>query len=135
MLGTELSLLLEKTGIPFAGTDRELDITDLAALEAFVETKAAQPFGWIVNCAAYTAVDKAEDDVDACRGLNAAGPANIANCAKNIRGRLIHISTDYVFNGRGTRPYREDDPTDPIGVYGLTKRDGELAAAENHSQT
>ena len=129
MLGTELSLLLEKSGIPFTGTDRETDITDSAAVTAFIEKTGG--FDWIVNCAAYTAVDKAEDDDEACRRLNVIGPANIAACAKKSGSRLIHVSTDYVFNGRGTQVCREDDLTDPIGVYGLTKRDGELAVLEN----
>jgi dTDP-4-dehydrorhamnose reductase len=133
MLGTELSLLLEKNGFRFIGTDKELDITDAAALEAFVKNKS--PFGWIINCAAYTAVDKAEDDAEACRRLNVTGPANIAASDQKTGARLIHISTDYVFNGNGTQPYREDDPTDPIGIYGLTKRDGELAVLENNPQT
>jgi len=136
MLGTELSLLLEKNGVPFIGTDREVDIADPEALRAFAEKQA---FSWIINCAAYTAVDKAEDDVENCRRLNTLGAANIAACAKNIGARLIHISTDYVFDGKGIaegtglRTYREDDATAPIGVYGLTKRDGELAVIEkNH---
>jgi dTDP-4-dehydrorhamnose reductase len=124
MLGTELSLLLEHRGIPFTGTDREVDITDPAALASFVQRRAA-PFAWIINCAAYTAVDKAEDDAGLCRTLNTDGPANIAAAARSTGARLLHISTDYVFNGTGNHPYREDDPTDPIGVYGLTKRDGE----------
>ena len=131
MLGTELSLLLEKTGIAFIGTDHDVDITDPVALMDFA---SARQINWIINCAAYTAVDKAEDDVEICRRLNTQGAANIAVCAKTIGSRLIHISTDYVFNGRGTRPYREDDPTDPIGIYGLTKRDGELAVMENNPQ-
>jgi dTDP-4-dehydrorhamnose reductase len=143
MLGTELSLLLEKTGLPFAGTDCEVDITDTAALDSFI--KQSRPgggqFGWIINCAAYTAVDKAEDDVEICRRLNTLGAANIAACAKSIGARLIHISTDYVFDGKGIaegtdlRPYREDDATAPIGVYGLTKRDGELAVIDNNSRS
>ena len=133
MLGTELSLLLKKNNIPFTGTDRELDITDLTALKAFVENTSA--FDCIINCAAYTAVDKAEDDVETCRKLNTLGPANIALCAKKSGSRFIHISTDYVFNGLGTRPYREDDPTNPTGVYGLTKKDGETAALENNPFT
>jgi dTDP-4-dehydrorhamnose reductase len=155
MLGTELSLLLERRGLPFTATDREIDITDPAALEAY----AGRPdlrgrIGWIVNCAAYTAVDKAEDDVETCRALNAVGPAHIARTARKIGSRLIHLSTDYVFDGRGIpagpgkgpasagtadfpaapalRPYREEDPTDPIGVYGLTKRDGEAAVLEHN---
>jgi len=134
MLGTELSLLLEKTGIPFTGTDREVDITNHAALRDFAERQSLlyQKIQCIINCAAYTAVDKAEDDVEACRRLNILGAGNIAFCAKNIGASLIHISTDYVFNGKGNRPYNEEDTTDPIGVYGLAKRDGELAVLENN---
>jgi dTDP-4-dehydrorhamnose reductase len=137
MLGTEISLLLDKSGLPFVRTDREVDITDTAALEKFAEN---QSINRIINCAAYTAVDKAEDDVENCRRLNTLGAGNIAACAKKIGARLIHISTDYVFDGKGIkadgadvlRPYREDDATAPIGVYGLTKRDGELAVQENN---
>jgi len=137
MLGTELSLLLEKSGLPFVGTDREVDITDTTALEKFAEN---QSINWIINSAAYTAVDKAEDDAENCRRLNTLGAGNIAACAKKIGARLIHISTDYVFDGKGIkadgtdvlRPYREDDTTAPIGVYGLTKRDGEIAVQENN---
>ena len=140
MLGTEAAVLLEKSGLPFTGTDREVDITNPAALEAFAGTQAAsgRPFKWIINCAAYTAVDKAEDDVETCRRLNVDGPANIAACAKNTGARLIHLSTDYVFDGKGiagggtaVRPYREDDATNPTGVYGLAKRDGERALLDN----
>jgi dTDP-4-dehydrorhamnose reductase len=133
MLGTELSLLLEKSEFPFVGTDREVDITGMAALAA-VHAKLAEerPIKWIINCAAYTAVDKAEDDIEACRSLNMQGAANIAAIANNTGARLIHISTDYVFDGNGDRPYREDDATAPIGIYGLTKRDGEIAVLENN---
>jgi dTDP-4-dehydrorhamnose reductase len=140
MLGTELSLLLEKSGLLFTGTDREVDITDAAALENFAKT---QPVSCIINCAAYTAVDKAEDDVENCRRLNTLGAANLAACAQSIGARLIHFSTDYVFDGKGMaveemdvpRPYREDDATNPIGVYGLTKRDGELAVLKNNPRS
>jgi dTDP-4-dehydrorhamnose reductase len=156
MLGTELSLVLEKQGIPHIGTDRELDITDAAALASFAEERGrTAPIDWIINCAAYTAVDKAEDDRDFCRRLNTGGPGNIARTARQIGARLIHISTDYVFDGQGilfknsgipignsgvleagsVRPYREDDPTGPIGVYGLTKRDGELAVMEHNPRS
>ena len=140
MLGTELSLLFEKTGVAFIGSDRDVDITDPGALAAFAEQQAAsgRPITWIINCAAYTAVDRAEDDAETCRRLNVEGPANIAACAKNTGVRLIHLSTDYVFDGKGIsggdgrpRPYREDDATNPIGVYGLTKRDGERTVLEN----
>jgi dTDP-4-dehydrorhamnose reductase len=139
MLGAELSLTLEKQGLSYIGTDREVDITGTAALVSFAEAQSGtKPITWIINCAAYTAVDKAEDDADVCRRLNTDGAANIAKTANKVGAKLIHISTDYVFNGKGIeeagrfRPYREDDPTDPIGVYGLTKRDGELAVMENN---
>jgi dTDP-4-dehydrorhamnose reductase len=143
MLGTELSRLFEDRGVPFTGTDREVDITDLSALACFVEQEAAagRSIGWIVNCAAYTAVDKAEDDRDFCRRLNTDGPGNIARIGQSIGARLIHLSTDYVFDGCGIeeagslRPYREDDPTGPIGIYGLTKRDGERAVLENNPRS
>ena len=132
MLGTELSLLLDKYGYSFVGTDREVDICDPAALLAFTKV---HPIDWIINCAAYTAVDKAEDDKENCRLLNTEGPRNIAARARETGARLIHISTDYVFNGRGTRPYTEEDATDPIGVYGLTKRDGEIKILEENEKT
>jgi dTDP-4-dehydrorhamnose reductase len=137
MLGTELSLLLEEAGLPFTGTDREVDIANLAALERFIEQSRSGggDFTWIVNCAAYTAVDKAEDDVETCRRLNTLGVANIAACAKKIGAWLIHISTDYVFDGTGRRPYTEEDATAPTGVYGLTKRDGELVIIENNPRS
>jgi dTDP-4-dehydrorhamnose reductase len=132
MLGTEISLLLEKSGLSFVGTDREVDIADAAALEQFA---GKQSIGWIINCAAYTAVDKAEDDAENCRRLNTLGAANIAACAKSIGARLIHISTDYVFDGKGNSPYREDDTTAPIGVYGQTKREGEFEVLKNNPRS
>ena len=122
MLGTELSLLLMEKGFQFIGTDREVDIINLHDLENFTHNYSIK---WIINCAAYTAVDKAEDDVTSCRLLNVSGAANIAIIAKSLGAGLIHISTDYVFDGKSSRPYTEDDPTSPIGVYGLSKRDGE----------
>jgi dTDP-4-dehydrorhamnose reductase len=130
MLGTELAGLLDAAGLSYIGSDREVDITDPASLAAFAGPRRAD---WIINCAAYTAVDQAEDDVALCRRLNTDGPANIARIA--CGAKLIHISTDYVFNGKGDRPYQEDDPTDPIGVYGRTKRDGEVAALAQNSAT
>jgi dTDP-4-dehydrorhamnose reductase len=129
MLGTELSLLLEQHTVPFIGTDREVDITDPAALQNFA---SSHQINWIINCAAYTAVDKAEDDTAACRLLNTTGAENIAVAAKATGARLIHISTDYVFDGTGNKPYLEDDATCPIGVYGGSKRDGEIAVVKNN---
>jgi dTDP-4-dehydrorhamnose reductase len=126
MLGTELSRVFNQRGLVHIGTDREVDITDSDALASFTKN-IPQPLTWIINCAAYTAVDKAEDDKETCRLLNTEGPSIIAQTAYSAGAGLLHFSTDYVFNGKGDRPYKEDDTTDPIGVYGLTKRDGEKA--------
>ncbi|MFP3089913.1 dTDP-4-dehydrorhamnose reductase [Treponema sp. TIM-1] len=136
MLGTELSRVFAEAGMAYTGTDLEVDITQGASLEDFAEQRG--PFRWIVNCAAYTAVDKAEEEAALCRRLNADGPAHIAALAGKTGGTLIHISTDYVFNGKGIysgdpperRPYREDDPPDPIGIYGRTKWEGERKVLE-----
>jgi dTDP-4-dehydrorhamnose reductase len=130
MLGSERARLFDGQHIEYVGTGRELDIRDRAALFDFAKKKT---FEWIINCAAYTAVDKAEDDAQNCRLINTVGPHHIAETAATIGAKLIHISTDYVFNGMSKRPYREDDMTDPIGVYGLTKRDGEIAVINNNN--
>jgi dTDP-4-dehydrorhamnose reductase len=133
MLGTELSMLLEKSGLPFAGTDRGVNITNMAELTA-AHAKLAEKkqVKWIINCAAYTEVDKAEDEVEVCRSLNVQGAANIAAIANNTGARLIYLSTDYVFDGKGNRPYREDDAAAPISVYGRTKREGEIEVLKNN---
>jgi len=121
MLGTELSLLLEKEKMAFIGTDRDVSILDPAALAAFA---AGKQIDWIVNCAAYTAVDKAEDEAELAEKLNAEGPENVGRLAAAVGARVLHISTDYVFGGVGDRPYREDDPLAPNSVYGRTKGRG-----------
>jgi dTDP-4-dehydrorhamnose reductase len=128
MLGTELTQYLQNQGLSVIGTDRDVSFLEPDALSAFARDK---PITWIINCAAYTAVDKAEDEVELCTALNVQGPENLARLAREIGARLLHISTDYVFSGtpildQGVpRPYREDDPTGPTGVYGKTKREGE----------
>jgi len=128
MLGTELTHYLQNQGLPVLGTDREVSFLDPDALSAFAQDK---PISWIINCAAYTAVDKAEDEEDLALRLNAEGPENLACLAQRIGARLLHISTDYVFSGipqlqfDEPRPYREDDPTGPTGAYGRTKEAGE----------
>ena len=81
----------------------------------------------MINCAAYTAVDKAEHDVDIAEKVNSEGVLNLVNAVQKEQGKLIHISTDYVFDGNNFLPYKESDPVSPIGVYGKTKRAGELA--------
>lgn len=127
MLGQELSEQMDAWGIEHVGSDREVSIFDYEALSDFVRN--AQSHGKsiraIVNCAAYTAVDRAEDEPQIAFALNAEGPGNIARLAQSLGARFIHISTDYVFDGKASRPYREDDPVGPTGVYGRTKAEGE----------
>ena len=122
MLGRELARALECEGVPFRATGREVDIGDADAVGAFVKAGA---FSWIVNCAAYTAVDRAEDEDAQCRAVNVDGAAALARAAREAGAAYIYISSDYVFRGDGKRPYTEDDETSARGVYALSKRDGE----------
>lgn len=109
----------------FTFADRNtLDLSNLCKLEDYFDTKA---FDTIINCAAYTAVDRAESDEDLADTINHRSISLLAKIAKKKNISLIHISTDYVFDGKNYRPYIETDPTDPQGVYGRTKRDGENA--------
>lgn len=129
MLGTELRLLLEGGGLEYIGTDSEVDIASFRDLEGFAGAQTGR-IDWIVNCAAYTNVDKAEDESELARKINADGPRNIGRLAAGIGAKVVHVSTDYVFDGNGKRPWREDDPADPAGAYGRTKREGEKALLE-----
>ena len=94
----------------------------------FASTVAVWPV--VINAAAYTAVDKAESDADTAQRINAEGPGHLAAAARESGARLIHISTDFVFDGAASVPYRPDSPTHPLSVYGKTKRDGERAVLE-----
>lgn len=128
MLGTEIARQLSENKMDFVGTDIDVDITDPQALAEFVKGK---DISYIINCSAYTAVDKAESDADFAKKLNEDGPRNIANLANQIHAKMIHISTDYVFDGTGTEQYTEDTPVTPIGVYGRTKAAGEASVRQN----
>ena len=122
-LGNEMRLMAQNSSYHYIFTDvEELDITDFNAILQTVKEKEIQI---IVNCAAYTNVDKAENDFDIANALNNIAVGRLANVAKAQNATLIHISTDYVFNGNNHIPYTEDDITDPIGVYGKTKLAGE----------
>ena len=110
----------------------ELDITDSAAIEKFVNENQIDG---IVNCAAYTAVDKAEDNQELCRLLNTVAPGYLAAAVEKRGGWLIQVSTDYVFDGTNHTPYTEDEPTCPNSVYGSTKLEGEKAAQQACSRT
>lgn len=139
MLGSEVARQLDEAKLPWVGTDKEVDITDPAALQNYADsiltssyfpstlTHSQRQINWIINCSAYTNVEKAEEDTELAEKLNAIGPRNIARIARSMNSRLIHISTDYVFGGKGTEPYKEDDAKNPLGIYGKTKLDGELA--------
>ena len=102
----------------------EMDICDTEVLNTFI---IDQHINAVINCAGYTAVDKAEEDLETASKVNVKGVLNLVNALKKVDGKLIHISTDYVFDGNHSQPYKESDPVSPIGVYGETKRAGELA--------
>ncbi|MCR5622278.1 MAG: dTDP-4-dehydrorhamnose reductase [Treponema sp.] len=151
MLGKELSRLFDQNKMQWVGTDAEVDITSPEALETFASShdvsagrtgnavsKGAPPakITWVVNCAAYTAVDKAEDNLEIARKVNALGPQNIARTARHIGAKLIHISTDYVFDGENAEkvPYDDEAKKNPQSVYGLTKSEGEDAIQKEMTQ-
>jgi len=102
----------------------ELDICDTEVFNTFI---IDQHINAVINCAAYTSVDKAEGSPEIAEQVNAKGVLNLVNALKKVDGKLIHISTDYVFDGNHSQPYKETDPVSPKGVYGETKRAGELA--------
>jgi dTDP-4-dehydrorhamnose reductase len=112
--------------VPGNATCLQADLALPESLRAAIE--AAQP-DWIVNAAAWTAVDRAEDEPDAARRANGDALAVIGEAAARRGARVLHYSTDYVFSGDSSRPWREDDPTGPLSIYGLSKRDGERALA------
>ena len=127
-LGNEMRRLGAVSPNEYLFTDvAELDITDKAAVAEFVKSNNVEI---IVNCAAYTNVDKAEDDEATAELINAAAVRNLAEAVKAVDGTLFHVSTDYVFGSEGNTPRTEDMPTNPLGVYGKTKLHGEQAIAE-----
>jgi dTDP-4-dehydrorhamnose reductase len=122
MLGTDVENLLKNESIPYIASDKETDINDFLALQKFL---AGKNISWIINCSAYTAVDRAEDEQEIALKINSHGVLNIAEIAKDKNAKLIHISTDYVFNGEKDGAYIETDITDPVNAYGKSKLCGE----------
>ncbi|MEE1197474.1 MAG: dTDP-4-dehydrorhamnose reductase [Lachnospiraceae bacterium] len=125
-LGHDVMNELAKRGYEGVGVDiEEMDITDAAAVDRVIKESGADK---VVHCAAWTAVDAAEDNVDLCRKINAGGTENIAKVCKELDIPMIYFSTDYVFDGQGVRPWEPDDQVvSPLNVYGQTKYEGEQA--------
>lgn len=125
-LGSALAAASQGRDVEFFGVDLpEYDITDAAVVDALVRRFSPEV---IINCAAFTAVDRAEEQEDEARRINADAVGYLAAAADAAQALLVHVSTDYVFDGTARRPYREDDPCRPLQVYGRTKLQGELAA-------
>ena len=128
-LGNEIKTLASTTPHEFVYTDRdELDITESKA----VEDALSAGFDGVINCAAYTAVDKAETDKDLCYKLNSLAVENLARSCHRHKAFLVHISTDFVFDGRQVIPYQETDDPNPLSVYGKSKLEGEQRALAHH---
>ena len=126
MLGQDLTSLLRDRGHEVVGVDRqEIDITDATATPG-----CAAGFDVVANVAAYTAVDRAESEEPAAFAVNAVGAANLARAAHLTGARMVHISTDYVFDGGATHPYEEGAPLAPRSAYGRTKAAGEQAVRD-----
>ena len=128
-LGHDVMNELALRGIEGIGVDvEEMDITDRTACETVIFREKPDA---VIHCAAYTAVDAAEDNLELCRKINAEGTRNIARVCKAMDIKMMYISTDYVFNGGGQRPWEPDDHREPLNVYGLTKYEGEIAVEQN----
>lgn len=124
-LGYDVVNELKKQGLEAIGVDiDDMDITVEDSVNSVIGEAAPDA---VVHCAAYTAVDAAEDNVELCRRVNVQGTANIANMCKKLDIPMVYISTDYVFDGQGERPWEPEDERHPLNVYGQTKYEGELA--------
>ena len=127
-LGYDVMKELEKRGLTAVGVDiEEMDITDAGSVDKVIKEAAPDA---VIHCAAYTAVDAAEDNEAICRKVNAEGTANIAAVCKELGIKMMYISTDYVFDGQGERPWEPDDERNPLNIYGQTKYEGEVAVTE-----
>lgn len=128
-LGGDVCRILKSQNKDCIPTDADtLDITDEKGVKAFFETHCIDA---VIHCAAYTAVDKAEDEREKCFLINEAGTQNLALCAEAKGAKMLYVSTDYVFNGEGQTPFDVDDPKGPLNVYGESKLKGEKAVLES----
>ena len=130
MLGTEVESLLAHKGLSYLATDIEVDISDNDSIDSYISEKREERIEWIINCSGYTAVDLAEDESNLAFSINADGVLNIAKAAKRLNAVLIHISTDYVFNGRKDTEYTEEDSPDPQNIYAKSKYMGDSYVAD-----
>jgi len=128
MLGQQIKKSLTKSQLEYVSTDIEIDIVNYESLISYANNYDS--IEWVINCSAYTAVDKAEDEEEKAYQINGLGVKNIAKACKKINAKLIHFSTDYVFDGDKEEAYSEDDRTNPVSVYGRTKLVGEEAIAQ-----
>lgn len=127
-LGHDVVKELEARGHVAIGVNHQtMDITDAAVVNRVICENAPDA---VIHCAAYTAVDAAEDDEEQCRIVNVDGTRNIAEVCKSLNIKMIYISTDYVFGGRGERPWEPDDDREPLNVYGRTKCEGEMVVQD-----
>ena len=127
-LGYDVCRVLAARGVEHRGVCRQdFDITDAAATQDYIAEYCPDA---VIHCSAWTAVDRAEEAPEKCRAVNVDGTRNIAAVCQEIGAKMLYISTDYVFSGAGERFYEPEDPTGPLGVYGETKRNGELAVRE-----
>lgn len=128
LLGSEVVPSARRRGheVVAAGHE-ELDVTSAEAVRRRLEAERPDV---IVHCAAYTAVDGAEDEPERAAAVNRGGTRNVADAARGVGARLVYISSDYVFDGSKATPYAPDDPTNPLSVYGRSKREGEIAALD-----
>lgn len=131
-LGYDVVEECKKRGISAVGVDvEEMDITDPKACEKVIKEAGVDA---VVHCAAYTAVDAAEDNPELCRKVNAEGTKNIVKVCRELGIKMMYFSTDYVFSGQGERPWKPEDKREPLNVYGLTKYEGELAVEDGLDQ-
>lgn len=132
MLGSDMAVELAKRGHEVVAPVRpELDIADAESVARIGSGEYGQ-LDWCVNCSAYTAVDKAESEQQQAYEINALGPSYLAKMCAFTGVKLLHVSTDFVFDGDGTEPYKEVDKTNPLGAYGRTKWEGEQAVLTGH---
>ena len=133
MLGSQFTSLLTSLNLPHIATcQKQADITDLETVSDLIRT---QKITHVINCAAYTQVDQAEKEQKEAYLVNAIGAHYLAIASRRHAAKLLHFSTDYVFNGLATLPYKEDDLCSPIGAYGMSKMMGEMKILAEHPQS